>query len=73
MSKRNLKTSNGDLLEPVGAPAELTCESSRPASLNDQDVASLAFQRWVERGCPQGSPDEDWLSAERELQSRSLQ
>ena len=70
MSKRNRKPSNGDRVEPVGAPAELTSKSSLPAPLNEQDVANLAYQRWVERGCPQGCPEEDWFEAEQELQSR---
>jgi Protein of unknown function (DUF2934) len=69
MSNRSPETSNGDQAEPVGAPAELTSKSSSPAQLNEQDVANLAYQRWVERGCPQGSPEEDWFVAERELQS----
>jgi hypothetical protein len=30
-------------------------------------VASLAYALWVERGCPEGSPDVDWLEAEEEL------
>jgi hypothetical protein len=28
-------------------------------------IAELAFRFWEERGCPQGSPDEDWYKAER--------
>jgi DUF2934 family protein len=35
-----------------------------------QHIEDLAYQRWVERGCPQGSPDEDWFAAERDLSSR---
>jgi sugar/nucleoside kinase (ribokinase family) len=30
-------------------------------------IARLAYQYWQERGCPDGSPEEDWLRAEREL------
>jgi hypothetical protein len=33
-------------------------------------VSELAYRRWLERGCPQGSPDEDWFAAEEELRSR---
>jgi hypothetical protein len=40
----------------------------RPA---EQDVAELAYRRWVDRGCPQGSPEEDWFEAERDLLSQS--
>ena len=31
------------------------------------EVAALAYQLWQDRGSPMGSPDEDWLRAEREL------
>jgi hypothetical protein len=31
------------------------------------EIAELAYQMWVKRGRPDGSPDEDWLRAEEEL------
>ena len=34
---------------------------------NGAKIASLACALWVERGCPEGSPDVDWLEAEEEL------
>ena len=33
-------------------------------------VALRAYFHWLERGCPDGSSQEDWLWAERELQSQ---
>ena len=30
-------------------------------------IASLAYALWQERGCPEGSPEADWLQAEEEL------
>lgn len=36
-----------------------------------QNIAELTYQLWQSRGCPDGSPDEDWLRAERELQCRT--
>lgn len=30
-------------------------------------VAKLAYQNWIKRGCPLGSPEIDWLEAERTL------
>src|ERR1019366_812459 len=70
MSKRSLKSSNCDQLEPAGSPAELTADASSLAPVNESDVAELAYQRWVERGCPQGCPEDDWYEAERDLRSR---
>jgi Zn-finger nucleic acid-binding protein len=70
MSKPNTKIASRDQ-EPVGAPAELKPDASAAAPLSEQDVADLAYQRWVARGCPQGRPEEDWFEAEHELQSRA--
>lgn len=39
---------------------------SRSDSREDhQTVAEIAFSLWQERGCPEGSPEEDWYRAER--------
>ena len=38
------------------------------AGLIDRNtVAARAYQLWVERGCPEGSPEQDWYQAEQEL------
>jgi hypothetical protein len=34
-------------------------------------VARLAYDLWMERGCPMGSPEEDWYRAERILRIRT--
>jgi len=38
------------------------------AQPSPEAIAQLAYQYWQERGGRGGSPDEDWLRAERELQ-----
>jgi hypothetical protein len=30
-------------------------------------IGALAYQFWQERGCPHGTPEEDWFRAEREI------
>jgi hypothetical protein len=30
-------------------------------------IAVLAYEYWQERGCPHGSPEEDWFRAEQEI------
>jgi hypothetical protein len=43
----------------------------REAETADENaVATRAFELWRERGCPEGSPEIDWLRAERELRDR---
>mgnify|MGYP003387250970 CR=1 FL=1 len=34
-------------------------------------TASLAYQLWQERGCPEGSCDQDWYEAELRLSERT--
>jgi hypothetical protein len=36
------------------------------------EIAALAHDLWVARGCPDGSPEEDWSRAVKELRSRNL-
>ena len=32
-------------------------------------IARLAYSYWQDRGCPDGSPEEDWFRAESELRA----
>lgn len=44
-------------------------EDADNGSLTDQ-IAALAHALWRERGCPEGSPEEDWFTAEQEIKER---
>jgi hypothetical protein len=35
------------------------------------EIAELAHSLWQARGCPQGSPEEDWFHAAHELRARA--
>src|SRR6266550_3142111 len=35
-----------------------------------EDIAALANELWRARGCPEGSPEEDWFRAAEQLRSR---
>jgi hypothetical protein len=39
--------------------------------VSHSDIAALAFQLWEDRGCPDGSPEEDWFKAEQQLSTRT--
>lgn len=39
-------------------------------SFGHDEVATLAYELWQTRGCPYGSPEEDWLRAESALRAR---
>jgi hypothetical protein len=34
------------------------------------EIANRAYQLWERRGCPIGTPEEDWIRAEEELRGR---
>jgi len=38
----------------------------RPEPSHDE-IATRAFELWKSKGSPQGTPDEDWVQAERQL------
>ncbi|HTS65350.1 MAG TPA: DUF2934 domain-containing protein [Candidatus Acidoferrales bacterium] len=42
------------------------------AATDSDSVAALAYRLWQERGCPEGSPEEDWFRAERELHTNQV-
>jgi hypothetical protein len=56
-----------------GKTKKLPTESCMGTAADETEIASLAYRLWLERGCPEGSPEEDWFLAERELRQRSRQ
>jgi len=42
------------------------------AQPDGESIVELAYRYWQERGCPIGSPEEDWYRAVRELRERGL-
>ena len=45
--------------------------ASRGLGVQHEDIAQLAYSYWEARGCPHGSPEEDWFRAEMELLRRT--
>lgn len=49
-------------------PQESEAAEPRQGTVPDQEeITALAHQFWLERGCPEGSPEVDWFRAEEEL------
>jgi hypothetical protein len=49
------------------APAQEVPEAeSQPTN---EQIAALAHALWIERGCPEGTPEEDWFQAEERLRT----
>jgi hypothetical protein len=38
---------------------------------DEEEISDLAYSYWLQRGCPEGCPEEDWFRAEQELESRN--
>jgi len=41
------------------------------AIFGHNEIAELAYSLWQGRGCPQGSPEEDWFRAAHQLRARA--
>jgi hypothetical protein len=68
-AKHALKTS------PVTAP-EVDTDAEVAATQatytpTESEIAALAYTYWAGRGCQGGSPEEDWLRAEKELRAKA--
>ena len=36
--------------------------------VNRHKIAALAYEFWQVRGCPEGTPEDDWFRAEKEIE-----
>jgi hypothetical protein len=48
-----------------------TSPSENGSRVDSKEIAVLAYELWQARGCPEGSPEVDWLDAEEQLRSRT--
>jgi hypothetical protein len=51
------------------ATSESKRKDSATVASEPDHVAELAYTLWESRGCPIGSPEDDWFKAEQELAS----
>ena len=56
-----LDNSNGD--EAIVVESEVVIDEHA-------EITELAHTYWIERGCPEGSPEIDWQRAEEEVRER---
>ena len=57
------------MLKPPHADVQIALDDDVSQS-PDNDIAALAYHLWMERGCPIGSPEDDWFRAEAELKNK---
>ena len=48
-------------------------ENAAATSPNRAEIAQLAYRYWLDRGCPIGSPEQDWSRAEESLKKEPIQ
>ena len=57
---------------PNSGKAPETQKRAPTVKTDQAQIAHLAYLYWLDRGCPIGSPEEDWSRAEQDLkQGRS--
>jgi hypothetical protein len=67
--------SRATALDPKTAGTKDPKSSVQPGAAQnapETEIAALAYQLWQGRGCPIGSPEEDWFRAENELQIQGV-
>ena len=58
---------------PEMATVSESVKTGATVSLTDSEIATLAYQLWLGRGCPVGSDQEDWFRAEEMLENALLE
>lgn len=58
---------NAQEITPTNGRSILNLSLAVNGPVTAEQIAERAYFHWLERGCPFGSPEEDWLFAEREL------
>lgn len=46
-----------------------TSEAQSARTATREEIAQLAYAIWQQRGCPEGSAEQDWFDAERQCRS----
>ncbi len=62
------KLREAKMLECIDEQRSFAGREKRAGS--SRDIESRAYDLWLQKGCPEGSAEEDWLRAERETESQ---
>jgi hypothetical protein len=75
MAQRYLRLERKEEMQSKGNSELINTESTVQDTVTTTasvEIAALAYRLRNERGCPTGSPDEDWFRAELELNNRKV-
>lgn len=70
---RDGKSKTASAVDAEHYPEQNEVPATHPLLRNGPEIREIrerAYELWCERGCPEGSADEDWYRAERELRVR---
>jgi len=68
MARQRLHTARGS--DTVSGISSESARIGRHGPENQEEIAALAHALWQARGCPNGSPEEDWFQAKQKLAER---
>ena len=68
-----MQESEYEKTSPNGGQAAPSSSGDRVVAVDTEAVAKRAYELWQERGCPCGSPDDDWFRAEHEVRSSTTE
>jgi hypothetical protein len=57
----------GFMAQKTAKPKAASQEADADFGSVSEQIASLAYVLWQERGSPEGNPEEDWFRAEQEI------
>jgi len=72
-ARASKKGESGVLQTGTAAAAAVEPDGLRTDGPSQDDIAVLAYLYWEARGCQDGSPEQDWFRAERELRGLGSQ
>ena len=73
--KTNTATSKASVRKPAAqrhrkSAVAMTNNETEQRVIDTETISRLAYSLWEERGREDGSPEQDWLEAERELREK---
>jgi hypothetical protein len=64
-----IMSSNAATMMPERTTESESVQAAATVSPTEREIATVAYQLWLERGCPIGSDREDWFQAEAMLKN----
>jgi len=70
-SRARVEPENGDTTRGPSDGVRGTASPPDGQTVSEEAIAIFAYERWVSRGRPDGSDQDDWFEAERQLRGEA--